>query len=600
MPFIHLSGSNMHYNAPLKELYFIITELAPLSKLNQLPGYEEATSETAEFILEEHARFCKEVIAPLNPIGDQKPSYYDNGSVYTSPGFKKAYQQYIEAGWQSLQHPTQFQGQGLPKLIATACMEMLNSANLSFALCPLLTDGTIEALMVAGSDEQKNNYLPHLVSGNWSGTMNLTEPQAGSDLAAVRTQATPQTDGHYKITGTKIFITYGEHDMSDNIIHLVLARTPNAPEGVKGLSLFIVPKLINGIKNDVQCVSLEHKLGIKASPTAMLSFGSKEGAIGYRVGQENQGLEIMFIMMNAARFAVGIQGLAIAQRAYDCAAAYARERIQSKPIGNAPKNSPILAHPDVRRMLMEMKAQIEAARSLAYVAAAACDVAHHHSDPNIQKEQFALYEYLVPIIKGWSTELAQDVTSTTIQVYGGMGYIEETGVAQYFRDARILTIYEGTTAIQANDLIGRKTIKDQGKVAYGIVQQIRNTINDMTPLVTKTHAPWQRIQEQLTNAATSLEHVITHIIQHDNPRIIFAAAVPYLKLAGIVLSGWQLIRAALIAEDKLNSTKDKNFYQAKIITTEFYATHILPKAQYYETIILKGMETVLTFPDDAF
>jgi len=449
----------MSYTAPLKDMLFVMNELAGLDAISQLPGCEDATPETAEAVLEENAKFCSEVIAPLNWTGDCEPSSWHDGQVKTTPGFKEAFRAFGESGWQGVQHPTDYGGQGLPKLLATPCIEMLNSANLSFALCPLLTDGAIEALMTAGSQDQKDLYLEKLISGQWTGTMNLTEPQAGSDLALVRSRAEPQGDGTFKIFGTKIYITYGEHDMAENIIHLVLARTPGAPEGVKGISLFIVPKfMVNadgslGERNDVHCVSIEHKLGIKASPTAVLQYGDHGGAIGYLVGEENRGLEYMFIMMNAARFAVGMQGISVAERAYQKAVSYARDRVQSRDLAGSAGPVPIIHHPDVKRMLMSMRSQVEASRALSYVTAAAFDGAHHHPDEATRKINHAFYEFMVPIVKGWSTELSIDVASTGVQVHGGMGFIEETGAAQHYRDARILTIYEGTTAIQANDLV---------------------------------------------------------------------------------------------------------------------------------------------------
>jgi 3-(methylthio)propanoyl-CoA dehydrogenase len=462
----------MSYTAPIKDMLFVMKELAGLDDVAALSGFEDATSETAQAVLDEAAKLCGEVLAPLNVEGDRNPSSWRDGVVTASPGFKDAFRQFAEGGWQGVQHPAEYEGQGLPKLIGTPCVEMLNASNLSFALCPLLTDGAIEALLTAGTEEQKQRYVPKLISGEWTGTMNLTEPQAGSDLALVRTRAEPQGDGSYKIFGTKIFITWGEHDMADNIVHLVLARLPDAPEGVKGISLFIVPKfMINdddtlGARNDVHCVSIEHKLGIKASPTAVLQFGDHGGAIGYLVGEENRGLEYMFIMMNAARFAVGMQGVGVADRAYQKAVAYAKERVQSRPVdGSAKQSVTIIHHPDVRRMLASMRALTEGARALAYVAATHCDIAHRHADEAVRAEHQAIYEYLVPVVKGWSTEMSIDVASLGVQVHGGMGFIEETGAAQFYRDARILTIYEGTTAIQANDLIGRKTLRDGGAVA---------------------------------------------------------------------------------------------------------------------------------------
>ncbi|MDB5948766.1 MAG: acyl-CoA dehydrogenase, partial [Massilia sp.] len=471
----------MSYTAPIKDMLFAMRELAGLDFVNALPGCEDATPGTVLAVLEEHAKFCGSVVAPLNWPGDKEPSYWQGGQVITANGFKSAFKAFADAGWQGVQHPVEFGGQGLPKLVATPCIEMLNAASISFALVALLSDGAIEALLTAGSDTQKATYLDPLISGKWTGTMNLTEPQAGSDLSAVRTRAVPQADGSYKVFGTKIFITYGDHDMAENIVHLVLARTPDAPAGVKGISLFVVPKfMVNadgspGARNDVDCVSIEHKLGIKASPTAVLQFGDHGGAVGTLVGEENRGLEYMFIMMNAARFGVGMQGIGLAERSYQQAVAFARERLQSRDLAGSSGPVAIIHHPDVRRMLMSMRAHTEAARALAYVGAAASDVAHHHPDAATRAANLAMYEYLVPVIKGWSTEMAQDVTRDGVQVHGGMGFIEETGAAQHYRDAKILTIYEGTTAIQANDLVGRKTVRDGGAVAKAIIAQVRAT-----------------------------------------------------------------------------------------------------------------------------
>lgn len=596
----------MSYVAPLKDMLFVMNELADLAAINALPGCEDATPETVEAVLEENARFCAEVIAPLNQAGDRHPSEWKDGKVTTTPGFKEAFKAYAAAGWQGVQHPTDFGGQGLPKLVATPCMEMLNSASLSFALCPLLTDGAIEALMTAGSDQQKEKFLPNFIAGKWTGTMNLTEPQAGSDLALVRSRAVPQGDGTYKISGTKIFITYGEHDMAENIIHLVLARTPDAPEGVKGISLFLVPKfLVNedgtlGERNDAFCVSIEHKLGIKASPTAVLQFGDHGGAIGTLIGQENRGLETMFIMMNAARFAVGIQGISVGERAYQKAVAYAKDRVQSKDLEGSPTAVSIIHQPDVRRMLMSMRAQIEAARALAYVGAAAFDLAHHHPDEKVRGEQQAFYEFLVPVIKGWSTEMSIDVASTGLQIHGGMGFIEETGAAQYYRDARILTIYEGTTAIQANDLVGRKTVRDGGVVARGIIAAVRATEAELA----KAAAPdLQAIGAHLAAASMALEEVVAYVVANIQSDIkgVFAGSVPYLKLAGIVLCGWQMGRAALIAQAKLDAgSGDAKFYQAKVATARFFADYFLSQAGAYRSAIVDGSAGVLALDEAQF
>ncbi|MFC7514848.1 acyl-CoA dehydrogenase [Herbaspirillum sp. GCM10030257] len=596
----------MSYVAPLKDMLFVINELAGLSEVNALPGCEDASPETVEAVLEENAKFCSEVVAPLNVIGDKEPSFWKDGNVTTTKGFKEAFKAFGEAGWQGVQHPVEFGGQGLPKLVATPCIEMLNSANLSFALCPLLTDGAIEALMTAGTDEQKKLYLENLISGKWTGTMNLTEPQAGSDLALVRTRAVPQGDGTFKIYGTKIFITYGEHDMAENIVHLVLARTPNAPEGVKGISLFIVPKfLVNadgspGERNDVHCVSIEHKLGIKASPTAVLQFGDHGGAIGTLVGEENRGLEYMFIMMNAARFAVGMQGIGLAERAYQKAVSYARDRVQSRDLAGSSGPVAIIHHPDVRRMLMSMRAQTEASRALSYVTAAAHDAAHHHQDDAVRKANQAFYEFMVPVVKGWSTELSIDVASNGVQVHGGMGFIEETGAAQYYRDARILPIYEGTTAIQANDLVGRKTVRDGGATAKAILSQVRRTEEELSAYTTGDLAA---IRNQLTAGSQALEEVVNYVVGNMKSDIkgVFAGSVLYLKMAGVVLGGWQMARAALIAQRKLDAGQgDAKFYQAKITTARFFADHFLAQAAGYRAAIVDGSTGVMALAEEQF
>ncbi|PJJ21642.1 Acyl-CoA dehydrogenase N terminal [Janthinobacterium sp. OK676] len=596
----------MSYQAPLKDMLFVMNELAGLAEIHTLPGCEDATPDTAEAVLEENAKFCGGVVAPLNGPSDKEPSFWHDGQVTTSKGFKEAFKAYGEAGWQGVQHPTEFGGQGLPKLLATPCIEMLNSASISFALVALLSDGAIEALLTAGSDEQKAVYLENLVSGKWTGTMNLTEPQAGSDLAAVRTRAVPQEDGTYKVFGTKIFITYGEHDMAENIVHLVLARTPDAPAGVKGISLFIVPKfLVNadgslGARNDAHCVSIEHKLGIKASPTAVLQFGDHGGAIGTLVGEENRGLEYMFIMMNAARFGVGLQGIGLAERAYQQAVAFAKDRVQSRDLAGSPGPVSIIHHPDVRRMLMSMRSQTEAARALAYVGAAISDVAHHHPDADVRAESLATYEYLVPVIKGWSTEMSQDVTRDGVQVHGGMGFIEETGAAQHYRDAKILTIYEGTTAIQANDLVGRKTVRDGGAVAKAIIAQVRATEAQLGEL---TGADFQAMQRHLAEGSAALEAVVEYVVANmkSDIKAVFAGSVPYLKLAGIVLGGWQMARAAVAAQQKLGEgSGDAAFYNAKIATARFFADHILSQAPGLRATIIDGSAGVMALSEEQF
>ncbi|WP_285414784.1 acyl-CoA dehydrogenase [Variovorax sp. efr-133-TYG-130] len=592
----------MSYTAPLKDMLFDIEHLARIEEIAKLPGFEDAGLDTAQAVLEECARLNQDVIAPLNVAGDRNPSSFKDGVVTTTPGFKEAFAQYAASGWQGLQHPADFGGQGLPKTIGAACGEMLNSANMSFALCPLLSDGAIEALLTAGSDELKALYLEKLVSGQWTGTMNLTEPQAGSDLALVRSRAEPQPDGTYKVFGTKIFITYGEHDMAENIVHLLLARVSGAPEGVKGISLFVVPKFMVekdgslGARNDVHCVSIEHKMGIKASPTAVLQYGDHGGAVGYLVGQENRGLEYMFIMMNSARYAVGMQGIAIAERAYQHAVAYAKDRVQSRPVdGSINGSAAIIHHPDVKRMLMTMRAYTEGCRAMASVAAAAYDASHHHPDADARKQNQAFYEFMVPLVKGYSTEMSLEVTSLGVQVHGGMGFIEETGAAQYYRDAKILTIYEGTTAIQANDLVGRKTARDGGRTAKAIAAQIETTEAE---LAKRDSADAHAVAKRLRAAREAFVEVVEFVAGQTkaSPNAVFAGSVPYLMLAGSLVAGWQLARSLLVAEDLAKAGTDVAFMQAKVVTARFYAEHILNKALGLRDSIVDGAESVSALP----
>jgi alkylation response protein AidB-like acyl-CoA dehydrogenase len=604
----------MSYTAPVKDMLFCMKELADLEAIAKLPGFDDAGLDTAQAVLEECARFSGEVLAPLNREGDVHPSSWKEGVVTTTPGFKQAFRQFGEGGWQGLQHPGDFGGQGLPKTIGAACIEMINSANLSFALCPLLTDGAIEALLTAGTPEQQQLFIPRMISGEWTGTMNLTEPQAGSDLALVRTRAEPLGDGRYRLFGTKIFITYGEHDMAENIVHLVLARVVGAPEGVKGISLFIVPKFLVdaggalGARNDAWCVSIEHKLGIKASPTAVLQFGDKggagldgPGALGTLIGDENRGLEYMFIMMNAARYAVGMQGIAVAERAYQKAAAFAKERVQSRPVdGSVAGSATIIHHPDVRRMLMTMRAYTEGCRALAIVAAAAFDAAHHHPDAETRKQNQAFYEFMVPLVKGYSTEMSIEVASLGVQVHGGMGFIEETGAAQFLRDARILTIYEGTTAIQANDLVGRKTARDGGRVAKAIAAQIASTEAELGK---STSAAARSMRKRLVAARAAFEQVVEFVVGQSkaDPNAVFAGSVTYLMLAGNLMAGWQMARALLAAERELAAhAGDAGFLEAKIVTARFYAEHLLSKAPGLRDAIVEGAESVTALPLEAY
>jgi len=589
----------MTYRAPVKDMLFCMQHLADLEAVARMPGFEEAGLDTAAAVLEEAAKYNENVVAPLNRDGDINPSSWKDGKVTTTPGFKDAFRQFAEGGWQGLQHPVAFGGQGLPKTIGAACIEMLNSANMSFALCPLLTDGAIEALLTAGTPEQQQHYIPKMVDGSWTGTMNLTEPQAGSDLALVRTRAEPQPDGSYKLFGTKIFITYGEHDMADNIVHMVLARVVGAPEGVKGISLFICPKILpDGKRNDVHCVSIEHKLGIKASPTAVLQYGDHGGAVAHLIGQENRGLEYMFIMMNAARYAVGVQGIAIAERAYQKAVAYARDRVQSRPVdGSMNKSAPIIHHPDIKRMLMTMRAYTEGCRAMAIVAAAAFDAAHHHADANVRKVNQAFYEFLVPLVKGYSTEMSLDVASLGVQVHGGMGFIEETGAAQMLRDAKILTIYEGTTAIQANDLVGRKTARDGGQVAKAIAQQIEIT---EAALAKRSSAASKAMHKHLVAARKAYVEVVDFVAGQTkaSPNAVFAGSVPYLMLAGNLVAGWQMARALIVAED--DKSNDAAFMAAKAVTARFYAEHILSKVPGIRDSIVEGHAAVNEMALEAF
>ena len=568
------------YVAPVKDMQFVLKHVVGLDQVNQIPGWEEVTDDLVDAILDEASKLANEVLSPLNATGDRQGAKYKDGTVTTPTGFKDAYGQYIAAGWNSVKGPVDFGGQGLPQLVATPIEEMWGAANLAFKLCPMLTQGAIEALHLVGSEKLQQTYLPKMVAGTWTGTMNLTEPQAGSDLSLVRTKATPQPDGSFRLKGTKIFITYGEHDYTENIVHLVLGRVDGAPEGVRGISLFVVPKfLVNadgslGARNDVMCVSIEHKLGIHASPTAVLAFGEKEGAVGYLVGEANRGLEYMFIMMNAARLSVGLEGVAIAERAYQRALAWARERMQGKPIGvQGAKTSPIVKHPDVKRMLLTMKSMTEAMRALAYFTSAMLDRAKKHPDENERRRCQALVDLLIPVVKGWSTESGIDIASLGIQVHGGMGFIEETGAAQHLRDARITTIYEGTTGIQANDLVGRKVGREEGRTALALIEEMAQDV-DVAPLREAT--------DWIVKSYGA------------NPAAVAAGSVYYLKLMGITCGGWLMGRSAKIASAQLAKGEgDGEFLRAKIATARFYADHILAQAPGLAAAVTKGAESVL-------
>ena len=587
----------MNYTAPVKDIAFLLNNVIGLDELAKLEGFEDASPDLVEAILEESAKFTGDVLAPLNWVGDQQGSRLSEGEVITPDGWKEAYTQFIENGWGSLSFPPEFGGQGLPLTVAAAVQEMWHSANMSFGLCPLLTQGAVDAIDHHASDELKQRYLPKLVEGAWTGTMNLTEPQAGSDLAAVRTSATPAGD-HFLIKGQKIYITYGEHDLTENIIHLVLARLPDAPEGVRGISLFIVPKfLINddgslGERNDLSCVSLEHKLGIHASPTCVMSFGDNAGAIGYLVGKEHHGLSYMFTMMNQARHAVGVEGYGIAERSYQQAVSYARERKQGKTLlGKGPDDQGIINHPDVRRILMTMRSTIEAMRGLGLECAAAFDQAKRHGDADTRERMQRRGELLTPLVKGWSTEMGVELCSLGVQVHGGMGFIEETGAAQFLRDARITPIYEGTTAIQANDLIGRKTARDGGQ---GIGELISDMHDTLTKLQDADHLDMKAVSKRFKLAITSAERATQWLLGQNDATLPSATSVEFLMMMGRLTGGWMIARSALAAlQLKQEAGADHAYLDAKITLARYYAERVLPLVESSETIVLESAESTI-------
>ena len=595
------------YAAPLRDMKFVLNELVDLGAISALPGHEEVTPDLVDAVLEEAGKFAAGVLDPLNWPGDQQGARLADHVVTTVPGFKEAYRQFVDAGWASVSGATEFGGQGLPHVLSQQLSEMWNSANMSFCLCPMLTNGAMLAISRHGSAQLQQTFVPKLVSGEWTGTMNLTEPQAGSDLSAVRTKAIPQGD-HYRVHGTKIYITWGEHDMADNIVHLVLARTPDAPEGVKGISLFIVPKFIVGAdgslgaRNDVKCVSIEHKLGIHASPTAVMAYGDGEGAIGYLVGAENRGLEYMFTMMNFARLEVGVEGVALAERAYQHALGFARQRVQGRETGvRGGERVTIIHHPDVRRMLMTMKSYTEAMRALAAAAAQALDVALSHPDPAMRQRQQAMFDLLTPVVKGWCTELSTEIASIGVQIHGGMGFVEETGAAQYLRDARITSIYEGTTGIQANDLIGRKIAYEKGATVRVLLDQL--TAFDAELARFADHPGLSVMRRSLAAGAVALREATDWLLATypTDPKAAAAGAVPYLKLFGTVAGGWQMVRAAVVAKQQLDrATPDHDFYRAKLATARFYADTILPLAQAYRAAVVDGSTSVLALTEAQF
>ncbi len=586
------------YNAPIEDMRFVLRELVDMDEISALPGYEEATPDLVDAVLEEAGRLAKDVLAPLNHSGDREGATFENGVVRTPRGFPEAYTQYVDGGWGSLPFDPAFGGQGLPWTVATAVQEMWNAANLSFALAPLLTQGAVELLQTHGTAAQKAAYLPHMISGRWSGTMNLTEPQAGSDVGALKARAVKHGD-HYRITGQKVYITWGEHDCAENIVHMVLARTPDAPAGTRGISLFIVPKFLlkddgtPGQRNDLRCVSIEHKLGINGSPTAVMAYGDSDGAIGYLIGDENRGMECMFTMMNNARLSVGVQGLAIGERAYQQARAFAQERVQGRAMDSRDGPAvPIVQHPDVRRMLMTMKAGNEAMRALAYLGAAELDRAKRAPDPATRAAAQARVDLLTPIIKSWLTDCGCENASLGVQIHGGMGFIEETGAAQHYRDARILPIYEGTNGIQAIDLLARKLLRDKGAAARDLLNEMQADLDAMA----------------IPEAASMSEAMAALVAATDwmletgpqNPRLAAAGATPYLRLFATVAGGWLMVRGAAAAHRLLGAetvSPNRPFLEAKIQTAHFYLNNILPRAPGDAAIVIRGGDSTLALDE---
>jgi len=590
------------YVAPVRDMRFVIEELADISAVRGLAAFEEITPDLVEAVLEEGSRLAQEVLAPLNKIGDLQGSKIVDGQVQVADGFSDAYAKFVEGGWPGMKFKPEIGGQGLPSLVAGALEEMWQSANMAFALCPMLTQGAIDAIEFHGTEEQKAVYLEKMVSGEWTGTMNLTEAQAGSDLAAVRTRAVREGDS-YLITGQKVFITWGDHDVAENVVHLVLARTPEAPEGVKGISLFIVPKYLPGPdgapgeRNDVHPISVEHKLGIHASPTCVMGFGDKGGAIGYLVGDEGEGLVYMFTMMNRARLAVGMQGISIADRAYQQARQYARDRIQGSAAGH-PGRVSIIHHPDVRRMLMTMKASVEAMRAVAYTTVASIDIAENTDDADTRSRHHARVDLMTPIVKGWCTELAQEVASLGVQIHGGMGYMEETGAAQHFRDARVTTIYEGTTGIQALDLVGRKTLRDGGRAQRALLEEMGEVSTELA-----SFPDLADVKLCLDSGIDAHRRALEWLLQSGTEDVHAAGSVAFdlLMLMGTVCGGWQMVRAALVAQRRLGEDQGYGeLYRTKLVTARFYLKHLMPRAQAYLQALQAGSEETMALPEEQF
>ncbi|MFY9329677.1 MAG: acyl-CoA dehydrogenase family protein [Georgfuchsia sp.] len=598
------------YAPPLRDMRFILEDMGHLDEVAALPGLEETTADVTLAILDEAGKFAAGVLAPLNRIGDREGCHFQDNVVTTPKGWKEAYAAYRDAGWTGVAGPLEFGGQDLPRLVATPLQEMWQSANLAFSLLPLLSYGASDALLLTASAELKQKYLPKLIAGTWSGTMNLTEPQAGSDLGAVRTRAEPQPDGSYRIFGQKIFITYGEHDCTENIIHLVLARLPDAPPGVKGISLFVVPKfLVNadgslGVRNNVKCISIEHKLGIHASPTCVMVYGDSVdnmgGAVGHLVGIANRGLEHMFVMMNEARFSVGLQGIAIAECAYQQALAYARERIQGHDAVSGEHNVAIIRHPDVKRMLLLMKSRTMAARMLAYTVAAQFDKAQHHADAEARKQSQALVDLLIPVVKAWSTEIGNEAAQLGVQIHGGMGFIEETGAAQHLRDARILTIYEGTTGIQALDLLGRKLARDRGASLKLLIGAM---LRDAETLAAAALPEAAALAPALKAAIDTLGKSGNGLLMTGmgDMGAALGVAVPFLNLTGVVCGAWQWGRAATAAAKAIQSgSADADYYHSQIALARFYFSHVASSAAGLALTVAQCGSVVSKFPDQGF
>ena len=590
------------YQAPLQDIRFILENLADIEGIAQLPDCQDASPDLVAAILEEAGKFAAGVLAPLNAVGDRQGCHLEQGKLVTAEGWAEAYRQFADAGWVGLALPAAYGGQAMPKIVSTPVYEMWSSANMAFAMLPTLNIGATEAMSIAASAELKAMFLPKLVSGQWGGTMNLTEPQAGSDLSTLRCSAKPHQDGSYRLSGQKIFISYGEHELTENIVHLVLARLPDAPPGVKGISLFVVPKFLVGAdgrlgaRNDVRCISIEEKMGIHASPTCTMSFGDQGGAVGYLVGTANRGLETMFVMMNEARFGVGLQGVALGEAAYQKALAYARERVQGRDAVTGNSGAPIICHPDVRRMLLTMRAKVMAPRMLAYVTGGWFDIARHHPDAAIAERRRRLIDLLMPVVKAWSTEIGNEVADLAIQVFGGMGFVEETGIAQHKRDIRISTIYEGTTGIQANDLIGRKILREGGETLRWLIEEMRGVAADLA-----ASGELKASGAELNADITSLEQTLEWLLAQGKEQLaeVLAGAVPFLHLLGTVCGAWQMGRAALAARAGLAAGGgDASYLQGVVDLSRFYFQHLAPHASSLAKIVMHGGSSVVA-PDDA-